>query len=134
ASMLSGNGQNGTCTVTKQCLNPTAFSAPLAASALPTGFGDQIRNQFRGPRFFDTDLSLFKKTQIPGWEQGQLSLGAQFFNILNHPNFDQPVDDVANPQFGTVIRTVSVPTSLLGSFLGGDASPRLIELTAKLIF
>lgn len=131
ASELTGNGQNGTCTIDKQCLNAAAFSP---STATPTGFGNQVRNQFRGPRFFDTDLSVMKNTAIPGWENGQLALGIQFFNLFNHPNFDQPVADVANSQFGTVIRTVSVPTSLLGSFLGGDASPRLIELTAKLIF
>ncbi|MGH9475481.1 MAG: carboxypeptidase regulatory-like domain-containing protein [Terriglobales bacterium] len=131
ASEIGGNGQNGTCTVNKQCLLPTAFSV---STATPTGFGSQMRNQFRGPHFFDTDLSVTKNTAIPGWEQGQLGLGIQFFNLFNHANFDEPVGDVANPQFGQVISTVSVPTSLLGSFLGGDASPRLIELTAKLIF
>jgi len=29
---------------------------------------------------------------------------------------------------------VNTPTSILGSFLGGDASVRLIQLTAKLNF
>lgn len=128
---LLGSGQNGTCTVDKQCLNVAAFTP---STATPTGFGNQIRNQFRGPRFFDTDLSIIKNTQIPGWERGQLGIGFQFFNLFNHPNFDQPVADVADSQFGHVINTVSVPTSILGAFLGGDASPRIIQVTAKLIF
>ncbi|MGH9487622.1 MAG: carboxypeptidase regulatory-like domain-containing protein [Terriglobales bacterium] len=131
ANLVAADGQNGACTVNKQCLATSAFSP---TTATPTGFGDQMRNQFRGPKFFDTDLSVTKNTPIPGWEQGQLGLSIQFFNLFNHPNFDEPVDDVANPQFGQVISTISVPTSLLGSFLGGDASPRLIELTAKLTF
>ncbi|MGH9483658.1 MAG: hypothetical protein ACRD1F_01260, partial [Terriglobales bacterium] len=139
ATPVAGNGQNGTCTVNKQCLNANAFAPALVVpttnpAATPTAFGPQMRNQYRGPRFFDTDLSVTKNTPIPGWEQGQLGLGIQFFNLFNHPNFDQPVGDIANSQFGQVISTVSVPTSLMGSFLGGDASPRLIELTAKLIF
>jgi len=54
--------------------------------------------------------------------------------VLNHPNFDQPVADIANPQFGQIISTVSAPTSVLGSGLGGDSSPRQIQLTAKFVF
>ena len=71
---------------------------------------------------------------IPHWERGKLAVGAQFFNLFNHPNFDQPVGDFANPQFGSIVSTVNTPTSILGSFLGGDASPRLIQLKATLTF
>ena len=63
-----------------------------------------------------------------------MQIGAQAFNILNHPNFDQPVNDIANPQFGSIIRTVGPPTSIFGSFLGGDASPRALQIKAQLIF
>jgi hypothetical protein len=35
-----------------------------------------------------------KNTVIPGWERGQLGLGVQFFNLFNHPNFDQPNRDI----------------------------------------
>ena len=131
ANQTAGNGQNGSCYVDKQCVLSSAFSP---ATATPTGFGNQARNQFVGPRFFDSDLSVVKNTQIPGWEKAQLGIGVQFFNLFNNANFDQPVQDVSSSQFGTVINTVSVPTSILGSFLGGDASPRVIELTAKLTF
>ncbi|MGH9395029.1 MAG: carboxypeptidase regulatory-like domain-containing protein [Terriglobales bacterium] len=124
-------GQSGSCVIDKQCLIASAFSP---STAVPTGFGNQTRNQFRGPKFFDTDLSVIKNTQIPGWEKGQLGLGIQFFNLFNHANFDQPVGDVASSSFGTIINTVSVPTSILGSFLGGDASPRIIQLTARITF
>ncbi len=115
--------------VTKPCLSASDFSPAVA------GFGNQIRNQFRGPNFFDTDLSIVKNTQIPGWEQAQLGIGVSAYNLFNHPNFDQPVNDIANTaQFGTILRTVSVPTSVLGSFLGGDASPRMLQITARLTF
>lgn len=126
-----GPGQSGSCVIDKQCLVASDFSA---STATPTGFGNQTRNQFRGPKFFDTDLSIIKNTQLPGWEKGQLGIGVQFFNLFNHPNFDQPVGDVGNSSFGTIINTVSVPTSILGSFLGGDASPRIIQITARLTF
>jgi len=108
------------------CLNPAAFKT--------TGFIQPgTRNSFRGPDYFDTDLSVLKYTNVYG-EKAKIGLGLQFFNLLNHPNFDQPVNDVSNPNFGKIQRTVNTPTSILGSFLGGDASPRLIQLKAELKF
>jgi hypothetical protein len=94
----------------------------------------QRRNQFYGPKFFDTDLTVMKNFNIPHWEAAKLGIGLQFFNLFNHPNFDQPIGDIANPQFGSIVSTVSTPTSILGSFLGGDASPRLIQVKAHLTF
>jgi hypothetical protein len=96
-------------------------------SPATVGFGAQRRNQFYGPRYFDTDLTVMKNFKVPHWEQARFGIGAQFFNLFNHPNFDQPSGDIANPNFGTIISTVNTPTSILGSFLGGDASPRLIQ-------
>lgn len=34
-------------------------------------------------------------------ERVTFSFGAQAYNALNHPNFDNPVADVSNPLFGT---------------------------------
>jgi hypothetical protein len=118
------NNPNNTCLVAGD------FSPATAA------FGTQRRNQFRGPGFFTTDLSILKSTTIRGWgESGQqLVVGVNFFNVLNHPNFDQPIGDIDNAQFGHIIQTVSPPTSILGSGLGGDSSPRQIQLTAKFVF
>jgi hypothetical protein len=75
-----------------------------------------------------------KNFRIPGWESGELQVGAQFFNILNHPNFDQPVADVSNSQIGQSIRTVATPTSIYGAFLGANASPRAVQIRAQLRF
>lgn len=110
------------------CLTTASFTPAL------TGFGNQRRNQFFGPRFFDTDLTVMKNFRFPGWESGKLGIGLQFFNLLNHVNFDQPVADVQDPNFGQIINTVSTPTSIVGSFLGGDASPRMIQIKAQLTF
>jgi hypothetical protein len=67
-----------------------------------------------------------------------LTIGAQAFNLLNHPNFDLPVNDLSNTNpttgFGDVTRTVNPPTSILGSFLGGDASTRMIQLKLQFQF
>jgi hypothetical protein len=114
--------------VSTPCLTTAQFTPAV------TGFGQQRRNQIYGPKYFDTDLSVMKNFNIPRWESGKIGVGFQFFNLFNHPNFDQPVGDVASPSFGTILSNVSVPTSILGSFLGGDASPRLIQVKAMLTF
>jgi hypothetical protein len=75
-----------------------------------------------------------KNFHLPITEASNLGIGLQFFNILNHPNFDQPDANISSSTFGQIINTVSVPTSILGSFLGGDASPRLIQVKATLSF
>lgn len=124
-----GGAQPSCSSPSSACLIASDFSSAA------TGFGQQQRNQFRGPGYFNTDLSILKSTKVKLWAEGQeFVVGAGFYNVLNHPNFDQPVADISNPQFGQIISTVSAPTSVLGSGLGGDSSPRQIQLTAKFIF
>lgn len=129
---FSGTGGHA-CTAS--AANP-ATPCLLASNFTPAvnGFGQQRRNQFTGPTYFNTDLSVTKNFKIPHWEGALLGVGAQFFNVLNHPHFDQPDADIASPTFGSVINPVSSPTSIFGSFLGADASPRLIQLHASITF
>jgi len=117
------------------CLSGALFSDfPNAGHQLLSNTENQTRNQFYGPHYFDTDFTLMKYTAIPRWEGAKLGIGAQFFNLFNHPNFEPPVNDINNGTFGSVLYTVNTPTSILGSFLGGDASPRLVQLTMKFNF
>jgi len=111
------------------CLNPTIQFTPAT-----NGWGQQRRNQNWGPQFFDTDLTVMKNFHLPISETSNIGIGFQFFNLLNHPNFDQPDADVTSSTFGTIVNTVSVPTSIFGSFLGGDASPRIIQVRGTLTF
>ena len=111
-----------------------ANPATLAYSPASGTWGNQRRNQIYGPSYINTNLTLMKNFRFPGWENGKLGLGAQFFNILNHPNFDQPVGDIASSLFGTSQHTMNTPTSMYGSFLGADASARQIQLRATLSF
>jgi hypothetical protein len=115
------------------CLQIAQF-APTTSN--PTGFGNQTRNQYRGPGYFDTDMSIFKSFKIPHWEAAKLNVGFQFFNLLNHPNFDKPVNDIAQGSgvFGTITNLVSAPTSILGSFVGADASGRIIQIRGQFVF
>ena len=94
----------------------------------------QGRNRFRGPSYFNTDFGLLKNTQIPGWEKARLGLGLQLFNFFNHANFGFPDNNIADPEFGRITYTESPPTGILGKALGGDASPRNIQIFGLLRF
>jgi hypothetical protein len=110
------------------CVSPTQF----APSGTIYAFGTAGRNAFRGPNFFDMDLALMKDVKIT--ERVTFSFGAQAFNVLNHPNFDQPISDLGNPSFGQIQAQVGPPTSILGSFVGGSNSPRFLEIRGVLRF
>jgi hypothetical protein len=75
-------------------------------------------------------------------EHVKFRLEAQFFNVLNHPNFGLPSVVLAGipgkpstqTGFGAATYTVSPPTGLLGVGLGADSSPRMIAVHARLEF
>jgi hypothetical protein len=129
----SGSTSCGASAVDTPCFLASQFAGSTGS---PVAFGQQTRNQYRGPNYFNTDLAVMKSFQIPRWESARLSFGLQFFNLLNHPNFDKPVNDVAQGPgvFGLIESMVSAPTSLLGTFVGADASGRLIQVKATLTF
>ena len=110
------------------CYSASNFADPT------NNFGTQRRNQFRGPSYFDTDFDVEKSFGLPKWEKAQVSIGARFFNLFNHPNFAFPNTNIDSNQFGQITQTVSQPTTIYGSGLGADASPRVIELQAKFVF
>jgi hypothetical protein len=134
---------------TVQWLNPDAFVStvdPSTGACLGGNspahceFGNSRRNQFRGPRFVWSDMYLTKR--VPLHEKLAMRLEAQFFNVLNHPNFGLPSMILAgvpgNPTtqtgFGALTYTTSPPTGLLGVGLGGDSSPRMVAVQVKLEF
>ena len=102
----------------------------------------QRRNQFRGPGYFSTDLTIMKSTNVPRWENAVLRIGFQFFNVLNHPNFGLPFIDSSSELLGVIGYMAQSNTSLLGNaksnttFLGTSAngSARMIQLKAELKF
>lgn len=88
------------------CPQPTTFVAPAGAigatdsfAGLSTFAGSSVndfqaisgnlgRNAGRGSPFYRTDLSIRKQFHPLGrYEQLQLELVGEFFNIFNHPNF-----------------------------------------------
>ena len=94
----------------------------------------QGRNGFRGPSYFNTDLTIMKNTKLSRWENASLGIGAQFFNFFNHPNFGFPSNNTQDFGFGWVYGQDAPLTNLLGNNTGGDNVRRLIQLKAQLRF
>lgn len=69
-----------------QWYDPFAFELPAAGF-----FGNLARNTLIGPGFANIDLSARREIQLPGMaERLRLQLRVDFFNTLNHANFDLP--------------------------------------------
>jgi hypothetical protein len=117
------------------CTTPDTlcFSKSLFATAANQhDWGNIPRNSFRGPGYFDTDINVAKVFAVH--ERYQLKVGAYFFNILNHPNFDLPGNNLASGNFGQILNSVSPPSSAYGSFQGSAVSGRLVQLLVKFQF
>jgi hypothetical protein len=119
---------------TSSCFGSTA-SANSPYFTDPTGFGGQRRNQFTGPGYFNTDLTVMKGFKVPGLESGLLQIGVEAYNVLNHPNFLNPDTNFSDgPGFGVITNTASAPTGVFGSGLGGNGSARIIQLKSTFKF
>jgi hypothetical protein len=94
----------------------------------------QGRDRFRSPKYFNTDFAVTKNTKIPRWENAELGIGFQFFNLFNHPNFGMPDPWSSDQSLGQVFYMAQSPTSVVGSGIGGDASARMIQLKLQLRF
>ncbi len=142
---IAGVTQPGTI----QWLNPNAFASTVDPStgACDGGdtpkncqFGNLGRNALRGPDFLWSDFYITKWFALS--ERVKLRIDGQFFNLFNHPNFGLPSMVLAGipgkpstqTGFGALTYAVSPPTGLLGVGLGGDSSPRMIALQARMEF
>jgi hypothetical protein len=83
---------NGTGIVTAP-LGPNG----ILANSMPGG-GNLGRNTFRGPSFQNWNFSMMKKVAIV--ENMQLQVRADFANVWNHTNFQNPVAVMSSPTFG----------------------------------
>jgi hypothetical protein len=142
---VAGVTQPGTI----QWLNPDAFVSAVDPStgacvggdvAKACQFGNLGRNSLRGPGFTWSDFYVTKWFALR--EHLKLRIDGQFFNVFNHPNFGLPVLGYAGipgnrstqTGFGALTYTTAPPTGLLGVGLGGDSSPRMVALQARLEF
>jgi hypothetical protein len=119
---------------------PTSFGSSCATTACfstssfatPTDFNAFARNAFRGPGYFNTDMNLKKTFALN--ERYRFTLGANFFNILNHPNFDSPVSNNLSSSFGTITTAAVSPTTPYGAFASAAEGMRIVQVFAKINF
>ncbi|PYV13191.1 MAG: hypothetical protein DMG07_15230, partial [Acidobacteria bacterium] len=79
--------------------NPAAFAVPA-----PFTYGNSARNLLFGPGFFNWDAGVFKNTRLR--EGLNLEFRSEFFNVLNHANFDIPASNISVPaQVGRITST-----------------------------
>jgi hypothetical protein len=111
-------------------------------------FGNMGRNSLRAPTFKELNFSIFKRTALT--ERVNLQIGADFFNIFNHPNFSNPNlpnfitdpatngivlpgDPAAGRGIGFLPLTATGDVGIGNPFLGGGG-PRGVQFSAKITF
>ena len=129
-----------------QYINYAAFVLPPtkdAAGNLLSPFGNASRNPGRTPAFYQTDLALNKKINLPV-ESMKLEFRTEFYNLFNHTNYYLPSSGLGGT-LGTTTSTFApgaiVPVS---SIAGGTPSsngivtstfePRIIQFGLKLTY
>jgi hypothetical protein len=117
-----------------KCITASQF-VYSGASGAPKQFdwGNSSRNMFVGPHFFNSDFSVQKGFKIT--ESGfKFTIGANAFNVFNHPNFANPTDSVSSGSLGKLVSTVTPPNSPYGNFQGAAVSGRVLQLDMKIRF
>jgi len=126
---VTGSGTNPTNQRTlTNWFNTQAFSNPAAGT-----WGNSGRNILQGPGTKTVDFSFFKNTNIA--ESKVLQLRAEFFNLFNTPQFNNP-----NSTVGTYNAATGSWSNGFGSISSAGSEPsfqrteRQIQLAAKITF
>jgi hypothetical protein len=86
-----------------------------------TGFGNAGVGILRGPSELNFDFSLFKHFPLHRLkESADLEFRSEFFNVFNHPLFQDPDTNLGDPTFGQITNTYG--------------NPRIVQLALKLTF
>jgi hypothetical protein len=129
--------------------NPVAFARPVVltgqvipssngaatAAAIGTDFGNVGRNVLRGPAQTNIDFSLIKRFRLR--ESTRLELRAEFFNLLNHVNFANPISNLSSAPATSISATTGRLTGDTGDFgriVAASNNPRMIQFAVKLNF
>ena len=135
-----GKSCNKDNAVGKPCLSTSSFASypgefaggAAGATPLQRDWGNIAPDSFRGPGYFDIDLTLTRSFAIR--EKLRFAFGMQAYNVLNHPNFANPSGSLTSGAFGTITSTLGPPTSIYGSFQGASVSGRVMVLTGTFSF
>jgi len=102
--------------------NPAAFAVPAVGV-----YGDTSRDEFRGPGYFNMNLSVAREFSIT--ERFKFQLRADATGLTNTPHFANPQAQVGGANFGIITGTLQP-----GGFFGPDPGSRVIWLGARLQF
>lgn len=106
---------HGTCMNLAPCVD---YLAPDSFQLPPVGtFGNLGKGRLRGPGFFNWDMGFFKNFSAS--ERWKVQLRAEFFNIFNRVNLDNPVNSFSDGGFGGILSA---------------ADPRIGQLALKITF
>ena len=83
------------------------FNTAAFATAPQFVIGTASRNPVRGPAYRDLDMALVKHTKL--WEQIDLELRAEMFDVTNTPAFSQPNGSFGAAAFGSITSTTTDP-------------------------
>jgi hypothetical protein len=119
---------NPTCSAPSAIHTLQHWFNPCAFEQAPAGeLGTAPRAPVYGPRFVNTDFSVFKDFPLPFREAMKLQFRAEFFNLFNHAQFylngyaDTGEQDInTSSSFGVINNTVN--------------NPRLIQFALRLNF
>jgi hypothetical protein len=117
-----------------QCFNSAQFAPASSISTFP----NQRRNQYRGPGFFNSDFTFGRNFRLG--ERVRLNIGANIYNIFNHPNFQNPnrtwtsSDCSSTAACGAITGQAAPPTGAYGSFFNGLPAGREGQLVGKITF
>ena len=120
---------------TENWFNECAFAAPAEENFGPD-YGTEGRNALDGPAFADLDLFLSKTFAFHS-EGQHLEFRGESFNLLNHPNFDDPAHAFQLAACGASDQSLC-PAANYGAILSsnayGNKPPRQIQLSFQYKF
>ena len=143
AQLVPGHG-NGVLPSDKRTLSEwfdtSAFvSIPLTGTLANGQFGNSGRNILQGPGTKNIDFSVFKNFRLT--ESKLLQFRAEFFNLFNTPQFNNPAATAPGPAAGATTLVPNITPGAAYGTISSAGSPttfqrisREIQLAAKFTF
>ena len=101
------------------------FAYPTCINLL----GTLGRNSIIGPGLFNVDVSMVKDTKVPRISDAfDVQFHADFFNLLNHPNFAPPVNNLE------AFDATGAPVAGFGQINSTQTTGREIQFALKVIW
>ena len=111
--------------IAAQCI-PFAPGGTVAPGTCSNLLGTGGRNEINGPGAVDLDFSLIKQTKLT--ERLNLEFRTEVFNIINHPNFNSPIDN------STLFNSDGSIPGNAGVIDSTSVDPRQIQFALKVSF